>query len=213
MESGVGRGAIQASLDGSIGKAGKYLECRLERKSGSEGSSGGGWGGCGKWIVGAGRRAAREEAGWRFGGGTKGAASGSEVGLLGILGGTPPRPTSSGGDLKVTFLVDAGFFMGSVGSSVSNKEGSVPTSVRPSSMFAFRSSRSMREGLSPANSSCRSRAISSGDISAILFRFSSSIRFLSASSHEDPTSTKGSPPSTWSFRRVPTRPEAMAWGS
>ena len=42
MEFSDGRGAIQASLDGSFGKVGKYLECRFEKKSGSEGSSDGG---------------------------------------------------------------------------------------------------------------------------------------------------------------------------
>lgn len=82
--------------------------------------------------------------------------------ILGIdVGETSSWPSSSGGD---NIAVEMDFFMGPVGSSASGKERSVPVSVRPSSMFAFRSSRSMREGLSPANSSCRSRAISPGDI-------------------------------------------------
>ena len=84
--------------------------------------------------------------------------------LWGEVGWTSSRPSSSGGHSKVALSVEIGFFLGPFGSSASGKERSVFVSVRPSSMSAFRSSRSMREGLSPANSSCCSRAISPGDI-------------------------------------------------
>ena len=131
-----------------------------------------------------------EDAGWRSRGGIEGAASGSEVSFWGEVGGTW-RPSSSVGELKVTFFAGVGFFIGSAGSSVTNEDSSVPISVRPSSMFAFRSSRSMRDGLSPSKSSCRSRTISSGDICAILFLFSSSILLRSLSSDESPTSVEG----------------------
>ena len=45
-------GAIQASLEGSVGRVGKYLEWRFSRNEGSDGSRSGRGGGVGKWISG-----------------------------------------------------------------------------------------------------------------------------------------------------------------
>lgn len=59
--------------------------------------------------------------------------------------------------------------------------------VHPSSIFAFWSSRSMREGLSPVSNSFLASSISSGDIFAIRCLFSSSIpRVSSALAHSPP---------------------------
>lgn len=135
---------------------------------GDEGSSGGGEG----REVACCRGAGVAEAGRRSEGGAIGGRSGSEG------RGRGGTETGYGGDIdsgisKATFLGD--FFC--CGTLSFEFTGSKPASesVRPSSMFAFLSSLSMRDGLNPVNSSFLASRISSVDICDIRCLFSSLI--------------------------------------
>lgn len=124
-------------------------------------------------MVGGGGRGVRE-AGCRSGGGCSGGASGSEesvgvcfAGLMLDIG-----PSSSSGSSKVTFFADV---LDSGDASSWTGCISPLESFRPSSMFAFFSSLSMSDELSPPVSSFLASSISSSDICASRCLFSWSI--------------------------------------
>ena len=173
----MGRGAIQAMADGSEGRSGKYSEWRLSRKSGSEGSSAGTGSGEGKWILGGAEEVMGEEMEGKSIGGMSDSSSGVARGFCPSSGLVCGGGGSSGAS-NVTRLAKG--FLGDWRASVGRSASSI--SVRPSSMFAFFKSRSISDGLRAAMRSSLSCSISSADMVASRFLFSSSILRLPVSS-------------------------------
>lgn len=153
---------IQASLEGSEGRVGKYFVWRSERKEGEEGSSGGAGGGVGKWIE-------------------DGSASGCGCEVESLVGGGVGEMgvgCSRSGSANATFFVPFNSFVGCVVSS----DGFQDWFIVGSSMVDRFNRRSINDGVSPCINSSRSRWISASDIPAMILLVSASISRLSLAS-------------------------------